>query len=435
MDKPVEKAIVKQNRNNRDHVPQVKLSPDGRYFLENISETPSQLQLHMWDTQQDKIVKTFPGYNAGVFSTNGEYTILSCNGSIMGSMTVPPLLYSMKHDKSIPLLVNIGDKYSPWLPNIDLSSNNRYIKFSIVNLDTRSPEYFLMEYDNANNQLTNLSLKDWGSIGNWQFTSDGNHYSDAQHMLYTKDGKTLAKRTIGSDHDTITYPINANASMRANNCLVSLQYNDLLELLFITNENVQVIQTSPYPDSDRFPMNLLHIPETGLIIYQSGPLSFHILNKDYKKVGSYSLQNAEGYNGWIKQFVTNEKKSHLVALYDNQNITPSKIICFNLSDIGISNTSHEMVGTELKCNMRILALKFITNKKLLAQGTKTKIINIDGNKGLNFGESQSSSMHANSILTIYHTPFNIYSAQDVMNTIPAKTTLTKYTIDKALLDD
>jgi len=38
-------------------------------------------------------------------------------------------------------------------------------------------------------------------------------------------------------------------------------------------------------------------------------------------------------------------------------------------------------------------------------------------------------------LTKYHTPYNIYSAQYVMNTIPAKTTLTKYTIDKALLDD
>lgn len=431
-------TVLKKSHANRDHVATVLYSHNGEYFFENISDSPSQLKLYLRNAQENTIVKTFPDYNYGQFSTNGRYAVLSFSGAAQGSMPVAPLLYSIQHNTCIPLLANIGDKYSPFPPTIELSSNNRYIKINSVNLDTHSDTNFLMQYNDTKNLVTNVDLSDWGTIARWQFTSDGNSYEDPQHMLYIKDGKTLTKRDIASGQDVIAYQIDANGNMYANGCLVSLVYDSFIKLLFIKNNTVEEIKSAPYPDAKFRVMHILHLPKTELIIYQSGPLSFCILDKNYRQVGSYSLKNAEGYQGSLQKLITNDKESHLVAMYDSygQDVVPSRIICFDLSAaINKSITSDEIPSKELKCTMQILALKFIANKKLLTQGSKTKIIDLDGDTIFSAGESQSSTIHGNSILTIYHTPFDRYQLQDVMNTIPAKTKLTQYIVDKALLDD
>lgn len=426
-------TTIKKSRSNLDHVAAVTYSPDGRYFLENVSDDDSRFQLHMWDVQQNKIVKTAEDHNAGIFSTNNKYIILKLNESIFGTMTVPPLLYSIQHKTHQPLITDF-ENYST-NPSFELSSNNRYIKFKLYQPNSPQCECRLLEYDDKTDKLKTISLNSWGNIRDWVFDQDGRDDSNPQHMIYIKNENTLAKRMIGCDHDIVTYSIPEDGSMHVDDCLVSLQYDQFIKLLLIKNDVVQEVKTTPYPDAYRSTMSILHIPETGLIIYQSGPLSFHILNKDFQEIGRYSLENAEGYDGRIKMFLINEKKTHLVAVYDDQSTTPSKIICFDLSDINTSSTTHALSGKEIKCSMQILALKFIANKKLLAQGRKTKILDIDGKKALTLGKSQCNSCHENSIITIYHTPFSVYTAQDCMHAIPVKTKLRKYTLDKTLLDD
>lgn len=118
----LKKICIKKCKHHRINTINLIYSPDGTYFLENISRNESQCQVSLWNTEQKRCIKTFPGYAQALFSPSNDYIILYKNVGNGKGLDIAPLLYSITHDISIPLL-NDYENYSWYTPTIHSSGN------------------------------------------------------------------------------------------------------------------------------------------------------------------------------------------------------------------------------------------------------------------------------------------------------------------------
>ncbi len=405
--------IIKETRSNREQIALIKASNNRKYFLENVSHQSNESQIHVWNTDQRKIVQTFTGYNHGQFSPRDNFIILT-HKTANDSIKRVPLLYSLKEDKSIPLISN--DQQGILLCGLQIANNERHMIQSFVKDDNNTIHNILLQYNVTLNTLSKTQFETIEpTTGQWFFSSD------SENILYTTN-KLFVKHPIDKNKKRMAFLLPEYYSIiTVSGPIASLQ--NATNALFVKVGDNALVETKsmPWPLEDRGTTKFLFIPQKEMYVYQTDKLSFDIYSKNQRLIGSYTLKNSFDYQGMIDAFTTNETGSYLAVLYNNpDSIDQSKIILFNLSHL-----NRNIVGTEIFPNMTVASLK-LSNKIVLIQGTKTKFYNNNKKKLSCLGESQSSEIIGNSILKIYHTPFVVWTDENNSHEVAAETTISEH---------
>ncbi len=425
---------IKKTSDNTTFGVQALYSPNGKYFIENVSTTLNQSQINVWHSPDKKIIKTFQFYaNHWQFDPRNSYVIFYTKTRLDRDY-LPAFLYSLTHNREIPLC---NDTLIKANMKLGTSSNGQFIAYSFVKENYENTT-LVLDYSHHLDTLHEIPQGSNNMSDVWAFCSGSKDLGADQHILYiSKDGKSLIKQKLPYNI-LLSHPLTKKyTNMYVNKSLITLQSNKEIELLEMTSPyDIVPLRTIITDIYDSSKINILPIHWKQIIAHQYTNDSFSMLDNRYNKIGSYTLKNDKipAIGAILKNLITNQKSSGLIAHYDySEARTRSSIIFFDLSSI---NT--KMTAIRKDFNQKINTIQFINNDFLLIQGRKSYIFDTQGNKITDLGECQSAIADSNSpsILHINQTPFFGYNhALGGYGEIPTKTKIILSTIDeKALLE-
>jgi hypothetical protein len=392
------KKVLKKSDVNTNIFPQVLYSPSGEHFIENISAEKKEPQITLWNGSNFTPIISFSECpNRPIFDPLSNYLIFFSKTRFGENYPIASL-YSITHNKKIPLYNNQNCHTVFKNIELSLSANGQYIMYNFLRDQQYTNIKKLIKYNRKKGALKDVLIDSWNIGSQWQFCSDFPHPDGAQNILYLDPScKLITKRNIDNNTRDIQYKLKQEChKIKLNGSLITVQYDNEIELFALESNSMKSIKTIPYKESV---IKILRIKEKGITIHQSGKSSFIILNNNYEEIFSYSFKNGTETDPRIEKIITNEAGTHFLVLYKyNVETSPSSIVLFSLSPEG-------MIRPQLTKHFKdkITSIQFLSDTFLLIQGIKTYIFDLMGNKVETLGASQSCTTYKNSVLQIHQT--------------------------------
>lgn len=409
-----EQQTIKKTNLNGTFGLQALFSPDGKYFIENVSTKNEKGHINLWHTSDRKIIKTFESYaNGWIFDPHSNYVIFYIKNR--HARHCPPAhIYFLLKEKEVSLY---NERTILGHENLAISSNGNYIWYRFVK-ETGEETTLFLNYNHNDNDLNTIPHENWDKndmSSLWTFGSDApNHYAD-QHIIYLSKNNELIKRGLNNDCLIVHPLIEECEKIEVNESLITLKYRDRIELLEIKNDTIIPLRTIPYT---WYNIKIIPIKNKKIIAHQSDKSSFIILDEQYNEIESYTFKSDTYSETVLEDLIINETGNNLIVLYNyNKEETPS-----NIAFLDISAVNKGMPTIHKNFNEKIHSIQFITHDLLLISGINAYIFDVKGNKIANLGECQSAIASGNSIIQIHHTPFYAYNSKRCgCSTVPMKT--------------
>ena len=434
----VAEKTIENTWNNRTFGVQALLSPNGKYFIENISthdEKKPQIKIRQLPNCQ--IIETFESYaNKWQFDPHSRYVLFHTETK-NGCNRIPAFLYSLKTKKTLPLcnknLVCADLK-------LTMSSNGQYIAYHFMPIERNKDTIRFLAYNDYSTTISeDLLMKNMKISNVWTFCSDGKDTSGDQHLIYISEDKSALIKIKLPYHVFIPCcldPKKNYTNIYATESLITLQRDKAIDLFTMNSDTIVPLRTISTDIYDSNIINIVSLPMQLVIAHQYTKNSFAILehsyNRKYKEIASYTFKNDRFPETYVSltKLVTNKSCRNLVALYRyNTTASPSSIVFCDLPSV---NSDMQPIRKDFQ--EEIHSIEFIDNKHILIGGIKAYVFDTQGNKIGSLGQCQIAVAHGNSIIKIRHTPFFGYDLTlDGHKEIPMKTKLSLVNIDEEKL--